>query len=95
VGGETAARLFDCVKDGGRFGYASVLPEGVASRNPAVTITRVFAKADASKVRELADDVRDGKLVLPVAKRLPLREAAAAHSLMEAGGAGKIVLVID
>jgi len=94
VGGETAARLFARVKDGGRFGFASVLPEGVAQRNSTVIVTRVFAKPDPSKVREFADDVRDGRFVLPIARRMPLRAAAEAHALAERGGAGKIVLVV-
>jgi len=93
VGGEVAARLFDKVRDGGRFGYASVLPEGVPARNPTVTVTRVFARPDASKIRELADDVRDGNFRLPISHRMPLRDAAQAHVLAQAGGAGKIVLV--
>ncbi|MET0282749.1 MAG: NADP-dependent oxidoreductase [Steroidobacteraceae bacterium] len=93
VGGETAARLFERVKDGGRFGYASVLPEGVAQRNPTVRITRVFTHADASKLREFCDDVRDGRFVLPISRRMQLRDAAAAHVLAQAGGAGKILLV--
>jgi NADPH:quinone reductase-like Zn-dependent oxidoreductase len=93
VGGATAAKLFGRVKDGGIFGYASVLPEGTASQNPSVTITRVFAHPDASKVREFADDVRDGKFVLPVSRHLPLRLAGEAHALGQAGGAGKIVLL--
>jgi NADPH:quinone reductase-like Zn-dependent oxidoreductase len=93
VGGETAAKLFGRVRNGGNFGYASVLPEGVPKRNPTVTVTRVFARPDASKVREFADDIRDGKFVLPISHRLPLRKAAEAHALMQAGGAGKIVLV--
>ncbi len=93
VGGETAAKLFGRVRDGGHFGYASVIPEGLAQRNPSVTITRVFAKPDASKVREFADDVRDGKFVLPIGRRMPLREAAEAQRLAQAGGTGKIVLI--
>ena len=44
VGGETAARLFGKVKDGGRFGYASMLPEGVPARYPTVVVTRIFAR---------------------------------------------------
>jgi NADPH:quinone reductase-like Zn-dependent oxidoreductase len=94
VGGETAARLFTKVKKGGSFGYASVIPDGMSAANPTVRITRVFARADASKVREFADDVRDGKFVLPISRRLPLRDAAEAHSLAEKGGSGKIILVI-
>ena len=93
VGGETAAALFATVKDGGSFGYASVLPEGVAAKYPAVKVTRVFARPDASKIREFADDLRDGKFVLPISRRMPLRDASEAHALMERGGAGKIVLV--
>jgi len=94
VGGETAAKLFSKVKNGGSFGYASVLPDGVIASNPTVRVARVFAKPDASKVREFADDVRDGKFVLPISQRLPLRDAVHAHALAEKGGAGKIVLVM-
>jgi NADPH:quinone reductase-like Zn-dependent oxidoreductase len=95
VGGEVAAKLFTKVKPGGMFGYASVVPEGMAARNPTVTITRVFARPDPSKVREFADDVRDGKFVLPIGRHLPLRSAAEAHALGEKGGVGKIVLLIE
>lgn len=93
LGGEVAAKLFGKVRDGGNFGYASVLPEGVPQTNPKVSVTRVFARPDASKVREFADDVRDGKFILPVSLHLPLRDAARAHALAQAGGAGKIILV--
>jgi NADPH:quinone reductase-like Zn-dependent oxidoreductase len=93
VGGDTAAKLFSKVKNGGNFGYASVLPDGVSATNPAVKVTRVFARADATKVREFADDIRDGKFVLPVGRRLPLHDAGHAHELAQKGGAGKIVLV--
>ncbi|MHB8477872.1 MAG: NADP-dependent oxidoreductase [Steroidobacteraceae bacterium] len=94
VGGETAAKLFAKVKNGGSFGYASVFPDGISATNPAVKVTRVFAQPDASKVREFADDIRDGKFVLPISQRLPLQDAAKAHALAQKGSAGKIVLVI-
>jgi NADPH:quinone reductase-like Zn-dependent oxidoreductase len=94
VGGDVAAKLIARVKPGGTFGYASVLPEGTQALNPTVKITRVYAKPDPSKVREFADDVRDGKFILPIGRRLPLRDAAEAHVLGEAGGIGKIVLLI-
>jgi NADPH:quinone reductase-like Zn-dependent oxidoreductase len=94
VGGETAARLFRKIKNGGRFGYASVFPADAAATNPTVDVTRVFARPDASKVREFADDIRDGAFSLPISQRLPLRDAATAHALMQNGGAGKIVLLI-
>jgi NADPH:quinone reductase-like Zn-dependent oxidoreductase len=94
VGGEVAAKLFKKIKPGGSFGYASVVPEGMAALNPTVTIARVFAKPDPSKVREFADDVRDGKFVLPIGRRLPMGSAAEAHVLGEKGGVGKIVLLV-
>jgi NADPH:quinone reductase-like Zn-dependent oxidoreductase len=93
VGGNVAAKLIAKVKQGGSFGYTAVLPENAAAENPTVTITRVRAMPDPSKVREFADDVRDGKLVLPIGRRLPLRDAAEAHVLGEKGGAGKILLM--
>jgi NADPH:quinone reductase-like Zn-dependent oxidoreductase len=58
-----------------------------------VKITRVGARPDPSKVREFADDVRDGKFVLPIGRRMPLRDAAEAHVLGEKGGIGKILLL--
>ncbi len=94
VGGETAAKLFAKVKNGGTFGYASSLPEGLSNSNPTVKVTRVEARPDASKIREFADDIRDGKFQLPISRRMPLRNAAAAHELAQRGGAGKIVLSI-
>jgi NADPH:quinone reductase-like Zn-dependent oxidoreductase len=93
VGGEVAAKLMAKVKPGGSFGYASGLPEGAAATNPTVKITRVGARPDPSKVREFADDVRDGKFVLPIGRRLPLRDAAEAHVLGQKGGIGKIILL--
>ena len=93
VGGAVAAKLIAKVRQNGSFGYTAVLPEGAAAQNPAVKIARVFAKPDPSKVREFADDVRDGKFTLPIGRRMPLHEAAQAHVLGEKGGIGKILLL--
>jgi NADPH:quinone reductase-like Zn-dependent oxidoreductase len=92
VGGDTAMKLLRKVRDGGSFGYASVLTEAAKAQYPGIEIKRVFARADPSKVREFADDIRDGKFNLPIARRMPLREAAEAHRLGEKGGIGKIIL---
>ena len=93
VGGAVAVKLLGKVKQGGSFGYAAALPEGAAAQNPTVKIKRVFAQPDPSKVREFADDIRDGKFVLPIGRRMPLRDAAEAHVLGEKGAIGKILLL--
>ncbi|MGA7315741.1 MAG: NADP-dependent oxidoreductase [Silvibacterium sp.] len=93
VGGQAAARLIPKVKPGGSFGYTTGLPENASVQNPTVKFTRVLAKPDPSKVREFADDLRDGKFVLPIGRRLPLKSAAEAHALGEKGGSGKILLL--
>ena len=93
VGGATAAKLFHKVKPGGRFGYASVLPDA-AAKEASVEIARVFAQPDPAKLREFADDIRDGKFILPISQRLPLRDAGVAQELLEKGGGGKIVLTM-
>ena len=93
VGGETAAKLLAKVKQGGSFGYTAFLPEGAAEKNPSIKIKRVLAQPDPSKVREFADDVRDGKFILPIGRRMPLREAAEAQVIGEKGGVGKILLI--
>jgi NADPH:quinone reductase-like Zn-dependent oxidoreductase len=81
VGGDVAAKLIAKVKQSGSFGYTAVLPESAAAKNPTVKISRVLAQSDPSKVREFADDVRDGKFILPIGRRMPLRDAAEAHAL--------------
>jgi NADPH:quinone reductase-like Zn-dependent oxidoreductase len=93
VGGAVAAKLIAKVRQNGSFGYASVLPESAAAQNPTVKIARVRTQPDPSKLREFADDVRDGKFVLPIGRRLPLRDAAEAQALGEKGGIGKILLL--
>jgi NADPH:quinone reductase-like Zn-dependent oxidoreductase len=94
VGGDVAAKLLAKVKQGGSFGYTAMLPEGSAAKYPAIKIKRVLAQPDASKVREFADDVRDGKFILPIGRRMPLRDAAVAQVLGEKGGVGKILLMM-
>jgi NADPH:quinone reductase-like Zn-dependent oxidoreductase len=93
VGGQVAANLLARVKPGGSFGYASVLPPGAAEQQPQVQVKRVLGGADPSTVREYAEDILAGNFVLPIGRRLALRDAAQAHTLGERGGVGKIVLI--
>jgi NADPH:quinone reductase-like Zn-dependent oxidoreductase len=92
VGGTVAEKLIAKVKPGGV--YASVVgaPQN-AAKYPAVTVLPVFSKFDRKTLEFMAEAVRDGKLVIPVGKTLPLREAAQAQAAAEKGGIGKILLV--
>jgi hypothetical protein len=53
----------------------------------------VLSQPASTKVHEFANDVRDGKFVLPIGRRMPLRDASEAHVLGEKGGIGKILLL--
>jgi NADPH:quinone reductase-like Zn-dependent oxidoreductase len=56
-------------------------------------VVHVFSKFDRKTLEFMAEAVRDGKLVIPISQKLPLREAAEAQATAEKGGAGKILLV--
>jgi len=92
VGGRTAENLIAKVKPGGVF--ASVLGAPLnASKYPSVKVVPVFSKFDRKTLQFMAAAVRDGKLVIPISRTLPLSEAAEAHAAAEKGGIGKILLV--
>ena len=92
VGGETGERLLEKVKQGGVFGSVATLP-GNVKLHPTVRVERIMAQADAAALRQLAEAVLAKKLVIPVDRMLPLREAAEAQRVAEKGGVGKILLL--
>jgi hypothetical protein len=51
------------------------------------------AHPDGKRLAELVLAVASGELVVPIAKRFPLAEAAAAQALAEAGGVAKVLLM--
>jgi NADPH:quinone reductase-like Zn-dependent oxidoreductase len=92
VNGSTAEKLIAKVKPGGVF--ASVLgPPQNAAKYPAVKVVPVYAKPDPKILRSMAEAFRDGKLVIPVSRKLPLAAAAEAQAAAEKGGIGKVLLV--
>jgi NADPH:quinone reductase-like Zn-dependent oxidoreductase len=92
VGGKTAEKLIGKVKPGGV--YASVVesPKS-AAYYPSVKVVHVFSHFDRQTLQFMAEAVRDGKLAIPIGRKMPLSEAAEAHALAEKGGIGKILLV--
>ena len=92
VGGRIAEGLIAKVKPGGV--YASVVETpGNAAEYPSVKVVFVSSKFDKSTLEFMAAAVRDGKLVIPISRKLPLSEAAKAHAAAEKGGIGKILLL--
>jgi NADPH:quinone reductase-like Zn-dependent oxidoreductase len=53
----------------------------------------VSSKFDSKTLEFMAEAVRDGKLVIPIGRKLPLSEAAEAQAAAEKGGIGKILLL--
>ena len=92
VGGRTAEKLIARVKPGGVFAAVNGAPQNAATYS-SVKVVAVFSHFDRKTLEFMANAVRDGKLVIPIGRKLPLREAAEAHAAAEKGGIGKILLV--
>jgi NADPH:quinone reductase-like Zn-dependent oxidoreductase len=92
VGGKLAEKLLAKVKPGGIFSSVVGAPQN-AAKYPSVKVVAVFSHFDRGTLQYMAEAVRDGKLVIPISEELPLREASEAQTLVEKGGAGKILLL--
>jgi len=92
VGQETIARLLEHLKPGGTLG--SVVGEPPAARGRSIVVRAFLAHPDSKRLGELATAVARGELKIPIAKRLPLAQAAEAQRLAERGGAGGKVLIL-
>lgn len=92
VGGDTAGQMLEKVKQGGVF--ASVLgPPANAKLHPTVRVAPVQVKPDATALAALANDVLRKKLVIPIDRMVPLRDAGDAQAAAEKGAGGKILLL--
>jgi NADPH:quinone reductase-like Zn-dependent oxidoreductase len=92
VNGKTAEKLMAKVKQGGVFASVLGAPQN-AEKYPSVKVVPVFAKPDAKTLQFMAEAVRDGKLLIPINRKLPLSNAAEGQAAAEKGGIGKILLV--
>ena len=92
VGGETAAMLLTKVKQGGVF--ASVLgPPSNAELNPTVKIVSVRCEPDTVTMVRMAEEVKAGRLVIPIGQMMALEDAGKAQTAAEKGGIGKVLLL--
>jgi NADPH:quinone reductase-like Zn-dependent oxidoreductase len=90
VGGETTQRLLDRLKSGGTVG--SVVGEPPGARDRGLVVHAFMAHADRKRLGELVAAVAEGRLAIPIAKRMPLAEIRDAQRLAEKGAGGKVVL---
>ncbi|HEX3901573.1 MAG TPA: NADP-dependent oxidoreductase [Polyangia bacterium] len=91
VSGETIQKLLAKLKPGGKIG--SVLGEPPGAKEKGFVVRAFMTRSDPKRLGELAQAVADGRLVIPIAKRFPLAEAAAAHELAETHVGGKLLLL--
>lgn len=92
VRGTTAQRLLGKVKPGGVFASVTGAPENT-KEFPSVRVVPFVSKQDARALLHMAHAVSSGKLVIPIDRRLPLRDAAQGHAAVEKGVAGKVLLL--
>jgi len=90
VGGETTQKLLRKLKPGARIG--STVGEPATAKDRGFVVKAFLTRPDAARLAELAAAVADHELVIPIAKRFPLDEAAEAQRLAEKGGVGKVLL---
>jgi len=89
---DVIGKLIPKLKSGGVLG--SVLGKPKEAEGKDIRVEAFMATPDASLLRQMADAVRDGKLVIPIARRMKLSEAGQAHMLAEKGSIGGKILLI-
>jgi NADPH:quinone reductase-like Zn-dependent oxidoreductase len=92
VRGKTAERLLGKVKQGGVFASVTGAPDK-ARAFPSIRVVPFVSKKNAKTLLYLAQAVSAGKLVIPIDRKLPLKDAAAGHAAVEKGGTGKVLLL--
>jgi hypothetical protein len=89
---KTAEKLIAKVKPRGVFASVVGAPRN-ASNYTSVRVVPVIAKPNARTLPFMVEAVRDGKLAIPISRKLPLIKATDAQAAEEKGGVGKVLLV--
>ncbi|MDQ1468554.1 MAG: hypothetical protein QOJ99_34 [Bryobacterales bacterium] len=91
VNGDTLAKLIPKLKQSGRL--ATVLGKPDVAEKAGIDVRPVWSQPDPERLYRLAEDFRDGKLKIPIAKRMHLSDAREAQQTAEKGVNGKIALL--
>lgn len=89
---DVIGKLIPKLRVGGVLG--SVLGKPKEAEGKDIRVEAFLASPDASLLRHMADAVRHGNLVIPIARRMKLAEAGEAHALAEKGSIGGKILLI-
>jgi NADPH:quinone reductase-like Zn-dependent oxidoreductase len=92
VRGKTAEQLLGKVKENGTFASVTGAPDN-AKDHPSVRCIAFVSKQDPDALLYMAKAVKQGRLKIPISKKLPLKDARQGHTMVENGIAGKILLV--
>lgn len=91
VDGATIGKLIPKLKKSGRL--ASVLGKPDAAEQAGINVREVWSQPDPDRLFQLAEDFRDGKLKIPIVKRVPLSEIRQAQAAAEKDSGGKIAVL--
>lgn len=91
IGGPTLAKLFGKLKAGGTIGSVVGEPAGAVSRG--FIVRGEMTHPDTERLASLASAVADGKLDIPIARRIPLSRVREAQTLAERHAGGKVILI--
>jgi len=92
VRGRAAERLLGKVKPGGVFASVTGAPDNTTDF-PSIRVVPFVSKQDAKTLLYMAQAVAAGKLVIPIDRKLPLKDAREGHAAVEKGGMGKVLLL--
>ncbi|MCX5741118.1 MAG: NADP-dependent oxidoreductase [Proteobacteria bacterium] len=91
IGGPALAKVLLRMKSGATIG--SVVGEPAGAKQLGLVTRAIWTHPDAKRLAELGRDVAEGRLVIPIAKRLPLARAGEAQTLAEHHAGGKVILI--
>lgn len=92
VGGAAIQQLLDKVRRGGAIG--TVVGEPAGARERGLEIRPIWAHPEPERLATLLRAVADGKLVIPIARRLPLAQIREATQAAEHHSAGKVLVTL-
>jgi NADPH:quinone reductase-like Zn-dependent oxidoreductase len=91
VDGGTIEKLIPTLRKDGVL--ASVLGKPLAAQQAGIRVEAIWARPDATRLRQLAEDVQKREFKMPISERFRLSQAREAQQLAEKGAKGKVLLV--